>query len=1021
MLVIDRKDYENARKLAVNEQIPCLRILFLERWIGLPFFFQMNKMMAYFTRFLFVAAVVMTLIGSVHSEEHQENLSLTSVTKSSTISDTNLIKRIPTHINDDGNNTKLGINNTSSARPYWSEVTPLPGVSLVNAFATLAEFLFVGSDNGVFLTTFAEIGGGQVQSWTGKNSGLTDKNVRSLCFSSDGMTLFAGTSSGVFLSSNKGDSWTAMNAGLTNTYVNALVVSGSNLFAATLDGVFVCTLPGANWTAVSRGLSNKNVFVLTSNGSDLYAGTDDGIFQSTNNGAYWSATNNGLTNTDVNCLVVNGSNIFLGTFSNSAFFSTNNAAGWNQVHSSLTSAFVNALGISGTVLFTGTNNGMFLTANANVSSVNTGTPFFNVSMGLPPGTNIRSISIAGQNIVIGTHGGKVWKRALYEMILPPDPPSGSTPADGTTDVPTNPTIGWSTSFGEVVYRLQVSLDPNFSNLIVDVSDLGSTNYNLGSLINNTSYYWRVSAANGVGYGSWSSVMSFTTIALPEIRINKLSIAFGNVLKNTAVRDTFKITNGTRSYLVIDSIYSRSSTINYRTGIAVLSNSDTTKLVVTFTPQTFGTFNDTISIRNNSPVDLVKVYISGNSPYPTISTNKTTIAYGMTALNRTKQDTISILNSSFNSLEVDTIYSGKKVFSVDRQQATVGKDTLKVVVSFTPTEMIRYSDTVYFKNNSLLPMVKVAVGGESPLPTFTISPQVFNKEILAIDDSSFQSFIVRNTSINDLPYDTIGITRTSFQIRGGFGGKVNANDSSVFLIQFKPTAFGDVIDTAIFTSLGRIIKLPLSGSSPYPAMTLSRSSFNFDNVKYDNSRKISLVVKNISINRLRIDSLKTRMRQFRVEKFIAPVFVSKNDSASFFVTFTPDTIKSYSDTLKIFTNQQIPIVFAMLTGNGSLTSAPHVDGEIPTIYELQQNYPNPFNPSTTLSYSLPVNSRVTLDIYNILGQRVAELISADQAGGYYRVTWNANVASGLYFYRIIAVSKSDPNRRFVDIKKMIVLR
>lgn len=72
------------------------------------------------------------------------------------------------------------------------------------------------------------------------------------------------------------------------------------------------------------------------------------------------------------------------------------------------------------------------------------------------------------------------------------------------------------------------------------------------------------------------------------------------------------------------------------------------------------------------------------------------------------------------------------------------------------------------------------------------------------------------------------------------------------------------------------------------------------------------------------------------------------------------------------------------------------------YELSQNYPNPFNPETRISYTISKPSDVKLSIYNVLGQKVAELVNAKQAAGKYQVTWNAkDVSSGVYFYRLEA--------------------
>jgi hypothetical protein len=94
---------------------------------------------------------------------------------------------------------------------------------------------------------------------------------------------------------------------------------------------------------------------------------------------------------------------------------------------------------------------------------------------------------------------------------------------------------------------------------------------------------------------------------------------------------------------------------------------------------------------------------------------------------------------------------------------------------------------------------------------------------------------------------------------------------------------------------------------------------------------------------------------------------------------------------------------------------------PAEYALGANFPNPFNPTTTIRYALPTQSRVRVSVYNTLGQIVAELVNAEQAAGWNEVVWNAKVASGLYFYRLEAISLRDPGKRFVDVKKMILLK
>ncbi|KUO61663.1 MAG: T9SS type A sorting domain-containing protein [Ignavibacteriaceae bacterium] len=95
-------------------------------------------------------------------------------------------------------------------------------------------------------------------------------------------------------------------------------------------------------------------------------------------------------------------------------------------------------------------------------------------------------------------------------------------------------------------------------------------------------------------------------------------------------------------------------------------------------------------------------------------------------------------------------------------------------------------------------------------------------------------------------------------------------------------------------------------------------------------------------------------------------------------------------------------------------------EIPTDFSLSQNYPNPFNPTTNIQYSLSSDSKVTLSIFNMLGQEVARLIdNKDHSAGKYTVTWNAasgskSLASGIYIYQL----KTD---KITISNKMILLK
>lgn len=92
-----------------------------------------------------------------------------------------------------------------------------------------------------------------------------------------------------------------------------------------------------------------------------------------------------------------------------------------------------------------------------------------------------------------------------------------------------------------------------------------------------------------------------------------------------------------------------------------------------------------------------------------------------------------------------------------------------------------------------------------------------------------------------------------------------------------------------------------------------------------------------------------------------------------------------------------------------------DATLPIEYSLEQNYPNPFNPNTVITFSLPEAGKVLLSIYNVMGEKVMDLIDEEKSAGYYSKTFDAsNLPSGVYIYKIVANS-------YADSKKMLLVK
>jgi len=153
-------------------------------------------------------------------------------------------------------------------------------------------------------------------------------------------------------------------------------------------------------------------------------------------------------------------------------------------------------------------------------------------------------------------------------------------------------------------------------------------------------------------------------------------------------------------------------------------------------------------------------------------------------------------------------------------------------------------------------------------------------------------------------------------------------------------------------------------------------------------------------------------------FSGGVFLSTNNGTSWTAVNTGLTNPNVNALAISGTN-----IFAGTSGGGvwrrplseMITSVQLLPGELPAAFRLEQNYPNPFNPTTTISFSLPSKSFVSLKVFDALGREVSVLLFEALPAGTYARQWDATTQpSGVYFYRLQAGS-------FTETKKLVLLR
>jgi hypothetical protein len=139
------------------------------------------------------------------------------------------------------------------------------------------------------------------------------------------------------------------------------------------------------------------------------------------------------------------------------------------------------------------------------------------------------------------------------------------------------------------------------------------------------------------------------------------------------------------------------------------------------------------------------------------------------------------------------------------------------------------------------------------------------------------------------------------------------------------------------------------------------------------------------------------------------FVSGNGNSS--------SDKEYSFTDKnISGGSKFNYRLKQIDNDGTFEYSSSVEIEIvPLQFELSQNYPNPFNPSTTIQFSLPVQTQLKINIYNMLGELIKTVSEGMYESGYYNITFDASeLSSGTYIYRL-------ESNDFIETKKMLMIK
>ena len=410
------------------------------------------------------------------------------------------------------------------------------------------------------------------------------------------------------------------------------------------------------------------------------------------------------------------------------------------------------------------------------------------------------------------------------------------------------------------------------------------------------------------------------------------------------------------------------------------------------------------------------------------------------------DTVNINNSAGVTLTSSASFTGNGTLTLTNGKLTLGANNLTLTNSIT---VLGGSATSYIATNgsggliqsvgtsavfpvgdvSYRPVTLSSITGTSPVisvkVTYANSGGTHDGTLSSISPSRYWSIglvsgVFTGSTVN-LTYGTDdGVTLDNTKLLIGTSASTSGTYTSAGPTGGAGGSFigsGSITSDAI-VSLGTPTYFLLannpSGTNPLP---VELSTFTANN----NGRTIQLNWET---------KTEVKLNKFEIDRALA----SANDASVTWASVgsvpasgTSNSPKKYSYTEKDLQTGKYQYRLKMIDNDGSYKFSNIVETDItsPKNFELSQNYPNPFNPSTRINYSIPFDSRVTLEVFNIIGERMGQIVNEEQSAGYYTVNFsssnlNKSITSGVYIYKINAVDKSTGNI-FTSIKKMMLLK
>lgn len=580
-------------------------------------------------------------------------------------------------------------------------------------------------------------------------------------------------------------------------------------------------------------------------------------------------------------------------------------------------------------------------------------------------------------------------RNFITGINSPSAPSLVSPADNATEISITPTLIWTKPATATSYRLQIGTESTFAGgIAIDDSTVTDTVTTTAALVYNTRYFWRVAAKNSGGYSAYSAVRRFITRLATPPPPTLLSPANGAPDQPVSPSLTWNASEGASGYWIqVDTdnqfaapfILDDSTVTATSRTVSGLAHS-TTYYWRVHSKNTGGSsapsevWSFTTAIEPPAQPTLVAPANGATGQLSSLMFIWTRAARAATFRLQVGTDSTFLTGLLFNdSTLTDTLgivgplaYGQKYFWRVTPKNAGGTGPSSEIFSFFTLAADPLVPVQIAPANGSTITEQTVTLRWTAPVGASSFHVQV------ATDPTFASGIVFDDPAVLDTTRTVSGLTyMTTYYWR------VNA-DNIGGVSPWSPTA----------SFLVRV-PLPAAVALLAPGHNVVTSAANTLTAWFSSSPLV---------DRYQIDLAADSLFTFRI-----------SDST---VTDTTKMYTSLIDNQRYFWRVRAHNVGGwgpyseVRAFNASVNVGVEKEPELPTTISLSQNYPNPFNPSTQIQFGLPEATHVTLEVYNLIGERVATLVNETMSVGYHTVRFDAsNLSTGLYIYRMVAGTKT----------------